>query len=328
MSRWEWFGVLSIAVLVGIAAAICDNSTARADAPPPSSAQQRPDIFPCNGCNIQDRDGNGVGDMQDLNPLTLKAKQTRSVSYRLKLISGCNMGSYPSIMERYESHVLEEFGLTAVRNDSIYDHTVYISCGLVQINKCGSVNVFCLPDGFPYNGDVYMSDVLSGWDAGSQIGITCHEICGHATASWNEQYQVCGASCNFASTPGLSDFMNTGPLARHGVEAIECARWMRTMWADPPCAVKYGFITPDCSGPTVDWGNGVTATWNGCTGLWYASNGFAYEPATGYWYDNGVAWSPCTSWGGRDSPTWGLSVYGGQSVFLHSWGRWATAPSC
>lgn len=244
MSVREWIGVGLAALAIGVALAICDGSTARADAPPPSPAQQRPDIFPCNGCVFSDQDGDGDADMQDLNPITRKLKATRTKTYRLRLISGCSMGSYPAMMAAYEAHVLSEFGYTATRNDTFYDHTVYVSCGLVQINKCGSVNVFCLPDGFPYNGDVYMSDVLSGWDAGSQIGITCHEVCGHADATWNEQYQACGSSCGFAPTPNLRDFMNTGAQSRHGVEAIECARWMRTMWADPPCAVKWGFVDP------------------------------------------------------------------------------------
>lgn len=210
-------------------------------APAPDPAQKRPDIFPCVGCSVQDVDGNGVRDMQDLNPTTRKAKSTRSIAYRVVTLSGCSAGRMPADLDAMNAHIRENVGLNIVRNDVAYDFTVYISCGLTQINKCGSTNVFCLPDGFPYNTDVYMSDVLSGYEAGSRLGIPLHEIAGHAVGTWGEQYQADGA---FSPTVNLYDFMNTGPLSRHGFSASELGRWERTMWAlvqEPPPPVVYPF---------------------------------------------------------------------------------------
>ena len=285
MSRFDWILVVVIASIIGVLGAFCITEPVRADAPPPSSAQQRPDIFPCDGCFIPDHDGDGDGDLQDLNPITRKVKQTRAVTYRVRLISGCNYGNYDSILATMERENRDKVGINITRNDVSYDFTVYISCGLMQINKCGSVNVFCLPDGFPSNGDVYMSDVLSGWDAGSQKGIALHEISpGHAVGTWNEQYATCGASCGFQPTPNMPTFMNTGAQSRIGIEANDCARFMRTMWEDVPCAALYGFApAPPVTYPVYDAARG-------CMDFGY----WCYRYADGLWIDpNNVSeWGP------------------------------------
>jgi hypothetical protein len=260
--------------LCGIGFGIISIKSATAAAPPPSPYQQRPDVFPCDGCRIADKDGNGVGDMQDLNPTTLKAKATRAIAYRVVLRPGCSAGAIPADLAAMNAHVQDVgLGLTLRRDDQIYDFSVNISCGLEQITKCGGVNVYCLPDGFPYDTDVYLSDVLSGWDSGSRLGIPLHEILGHAIGSWNEQYALCGASCGFASTPGLRDVMNTGPLSRHGIEQIELDRWERTMWP----------LTADnCIGATdPSWGG----YWDNCRGLWIGPDGWDLNPVTGAWQD-------------------------------------------
>lgn len=280
-------------------------------APPPDPAQQRPDIFPCNGCTINDRDRNGTGDMQDLNPTTLKAKQTRAVSYRLELRPGCNAGSMPADLERMNVHAREAVGLNITRNDSSFDFKVYISCGIEQINKCGGVNVFCLPDGFPYNTDVYMSDVMSGYQEGSKLGISLHEILGHAVGTWNEQYASCGSSCGFASTPNLSDFMNTGPLSRHGFSVSELGRWERTMWS-----LQAACVTPV---------EGI----DGCNpDLYRFADGWAYRFSDQHWInrDGWPEWQPCNIFGERWNYHLGLVMKPGSSFY--SRGFWSSAGAC
>lgn len=277
---------LAIGFILGVLVTLFLTGHLEAAPPPPSPAQVRPDIFPCAGCVSVDLDGDGDRDLQDINPTTRKAKATRSIAYRVVVLSGCNAGRMPADLEAMNIHTQESVGLNIVRNDAAYDFTVYVSCGLTQINKCGSVNVFCLPDGFPGNTDVYMSDVLSNYDAGSRLGIPLHEIAGHAVGTWNEQYATCGSSCGFAPTPNLRDFMNTGALARHGFEAIELGRWERTMWTLEPVPVEYPFY--DAVRGCTDYGY-----WCYITGShWIDPNGnsewgaFEYVSATAYYQYN------------------------------------------
>lgn len=300
-------------------------------APPPDPYQQRPDIFPCSVCTV-DRDGNGVIDLSDENPVTRMVKQTRTASFRLAVIPGCNPGTIPSDINQYLIPEAANVGLTLIRNDTKYDFTVYISCGNVQIRKCGSINVFCLNGnlegtvGYPYSCDVYLSDVLSGWTLGSRVGIPLHEIVGHCIATWNEQYATCGASCNFASTPGLLDFMNTGDLSRQGFTDSPRGRWERTMWS----------LAVDC-------GSGETY-WDTCANLWTFSartcpigdGTFAckWNPQPGpygQWVgpDGVVLWDGCDpNWQGRHSPYKALWMGVGRDFFDDLRGFRTTAPAC
>lgn len=295
--------------------------------PPCDAAQQRPDIFPCDGCNIQDRDGDGLANMQDLNPTTLKAKATRAIAYRVQLMPGCSAGTILGDLTAMNQHVADAgLGLQLSRNDAAADFTVKIDCGLEQISKCGGINVFCLPDGFPYNTDVYLSDVLSGWEAGSRLGIPLHEIVGHAIGTWNEQYASCGASCGFASTPGLRDVMNTGPQSRHGIEAGELARWCRTMWCGAPaCAgdpcwdgAAWQFSPSTC--PIDDALTPYACSWvpgPNQYGRWFGPNGE-------------LLWENCDpSWNGRHTslrePGW---YHVGQGFYIDRLGAWTYAPAC
>lgn len=330
MNRGVW---IAIGFILGVLFMIWFNGGAAEGAPPPPApTQQRPDIFPCVGCVLTDQDGDGDGDLQDINPVTKLVKQTKSVRYRVVLKPGCNYGSYDDILGHMNTVEAPKVGLDLGRNDTSYRFTVFISCGLEHVNKCGGINIFCLPDGFPGNCDVYMSDVLSSWDAGSKQGIPIHEIIAHCIGTWNEQYQACGASCNFAATPNHRDVMNTGPLSRHGIEAIECARWMRTMYQDIPCAYVYGYLTVDCSGPTVIWPGGVVATWNPCLesyGRWVGSNGVDYDPANGdLWYFGIRMWSACNGDGYR----WNYYEAEFRPPFHTSYrpelGYWNEAPAC
>src|SRR3990167_2229063 len=156
-------------------------------AEPPRPEQPAPDIFPCGtGCDIQ-----------LLNPLTVKAKATRSASYRLLTMPGCNTGTVPEDMAWLEGHLQEKVGFRLLRDDAAYDFTVRVNCGSEQIRYCGAVTIFCLGRGFPYNPDVEISDIISNYFPESRRSILCHEICGHSTASHNEQY------CRGTETSGI-----------------------------------------------------------------------------------------------------------------------------
>lgn len=278
--------IVIIAGLLGIAGG---SAVARADAPPIPPTQGGPDIFPCSWCSV-DRDGDGDRDMQDENPVTRTVKQTRTAAYRIVVLPGCNRGNYDGILNYMNTVEAPKVGLNLSVNQTAFNFTVYISCGQTQINKCGSINTFCLPDGFPYNCDVYMSDVLSGWDVGSQQGIPIHEIIEHCLQTSNEGYcrgfndPAPGCVNRFDPVPNHRDVMNTGPLSRHGIEANECGRWMRNMWQDIPCAVTYGYApAPPVAYPY----------WNASRGCWEQGY-WCWDPSTNTHYDpNGYSeWGP------------------------------------
>lgn len=110
--------------------------------------------------------------------------------------------------------------------------------------------------------------------------------------------------------------------------------WYLTDYDLDRCEESIGrsLTEPPCEpGPyDADWGNGVYARWNPCVEpmRWQGTNGYEYPPEWGgAWMDNGIIWSACTAWGGRDSNA-GFSDHGGQSTFSHAHGRWFTAPGC
>lgn len=285
-------------------------------APAPDPAQQRPDIFPCVGCNITDKDGDGDADMQDLNPVTIKTKQTRMVAFKLVVRPGCTPGSVPADLDRLQVHTQGSVNLLVFRSDELASFTVYVSCGLEHNTKCGGPGVFCLPDGFPYNVNVWISDVISTYFPDSRLSILLHEIVGHAIATWNEQYATCGSSCGFASTPGLVDFMNTGPQSRHGFSESELGRWERTMW------------------PLTNCGGGQSPYWDSCKQWWVFADGLKWKPTStpwGEWYgpDDKLLWSVCDpAWNGRYSPAVRAWFPAGHRAFPDGVGYWVQAPPC
>jgi hypothetical protein len=289
-------GILALLTFIAILIA-ADTRVVGAHSPPPRPEQPRPDIF---------QSTTGVG-LSALNPLTQKAKIQRGVSYRLLTMPGCITGSIQSDMVKLEAEMARpEVNFRLVRNDTVFDFTVRINCGSEQIRICGSTNTFCLGRGFPYSPDVEISDILSYYQPDTRLSILCHEICGHAIATWNEQYALCGRSCGFASSPNWRDFMNTGPESRHGFETIEIERWHRTMYEPAP-------ISPwgDCH--LWDSTTGVTGCWHIATGTWVGSNGWTYTVATGIW----TARRFDTPWGGYYNAAMDRWVSGSGDV--HDW---------
>lgn len=273
----------------------------------PRPTQAQPDIFQCGtGC-----------DMQKLNPVTVKAKQFRVVSYRLVTMTGCNTGSIPSDLQAVAADALAHWHLGIIRNDAQPDFVINIRCGNEQIRLCGSINIFCLPNGYPYIIDVSISDIINVYPAVTRRSILCHEICGHAIGTWNEQYckgietvGACKGKALFDSTPGQVDIMNTGPDSRHDLAAIEDERFDRTMYS----------ILIACS----------TIGYDECTGRFFQPDGFSYEPSSGNWFNPQGApeWSPCNSDRIRYNLQLNFFSPPASGIFVPSRGYWSFAPAC
>ena len=239
-------------------------------APPVDPRQPRPDLFSC-----------GTFTCDVYNPVTIKAKATRTVSYRVQVEPGCTAGTIPADLEAMNAEA-QKVGLNLYRDDFAPDFTVHINCGSEQIRRCASINTFCLNRNYPYSSDMDISDILSTYFPITRLSILLHEVAGHAVGSWNEQYQVCGASCNFAPSPGWRDFMGTGELSRHGFEDIELGRWARTMWEIEP---------ESCPGPIHPSG----LYWDACRQAWVNDGGWFFTPMDGIWHqpDGTPEWGAC-----------------------------------
>ena len=274
---------------------------------PPRTEQPAPDIFQASG----------IANMQTLNPVTVRGKAQRTASYRLLTMPGCVAGTVPGDMTTLASW-LQDVNFSLVRNDAAADFTIRINCGNEHIRICGAVNIFCLGRGFPYVPDVEISDLISNWPQITRLSILCHEICGHAIGTWNEQYctgtetaGICKGLTRFTPAPGWIDFMNTGENSRHGFEAIEVARWERTMYP-----LQVACESDPC--------------WDGTR--WRFVGGWSFEPdaGCGNWYDqfNNHMWGACdASWGGRYSPY--LKVWaqrGSPGFFIPATGNWVGVP--
>jgi hypothetical protein len=215
--------------------------------------QPHPDIFQVAG----------ISNLQDFNPLGQKVKSTQTARYRVIVMPACSVGTMLDDIVKLVLHAKEKVGVTYIRDDVNPDHIIRINCGNDQIRICGSLNTFCLGRGFPGVTDVDMSDILSSYPEATRLSIFCHEVCGHAWGTWNEQYckgqetgqyppgHPCFQLTRFSSTPNWPDFMNTGALSRHGFTDLEVERWERTMYAlQSPTPVPTPTATPAPATPT------------------------------------------------------------------------------
>jgi hypothetical protein len=264
--------------------------------------QPHPDLFDC---------GNGLT-CDAFNALTRQGRVYRSATYRLEVLPGCvassAVGSAAADMAALEDE-LQRVGFTLTRNDAAPNFTVRINCGTSQANICGSIYIFCLGRGYPYSQDVDISDVMytMGYPYISRLSIYCHEICGHAIASWNEQYcigneppgNVCYGLTRFTSAPNWRDFMNTGEQSRHLFETVEFGRWERTMYplTCDPCwdgqrwvfGDGWSFYPSDGSwwGPTglLEFSacNQDNIRWAYRIERWVTPTSMFYDPVVGYW---------------------------------------------
>lgn len=233
---------------------------------PPRSGQPHTDTFIVSG----------YGDLQQANAVTQKAKATRVVTYGYRVASGCIGGSILSDFQFVVQDVFNHWHLQITRDDNNSDLDIVVNCGNVQIANCGSVTIFCVM-GKPFYGPfnkptASISDILNTYPVLTRHSILCHEVCGHAILTWNEQYclggetiGVCRGAPQFTSTPNWADIMNTGPESRHDLTIIEDERADRTLYA----------ILLACS----------SIGYDECTGRWRYADGWSWEPSTGIWYD-------------------------------------------
>lgn len=231
----------------------------------------------------------GYGSLQPLNPMTQKVRNQRAAAYRLLTMPGCFAGTIPGDLERMNAEAANKIGLNLFRNDSAYDFTVRINCGSEQVRVCGAVTIFCLGRGFPYNVDVELSDILSGYQVETRLSIPLHEIVGHALATWHEQYclgtetsGVCRGLAQFTPAPNWVDVMNTGPNSRHGLETIEVERWERTMYLLQVPEPEWGPCTSYDNGLSVACYNRPGAYWS-----WTKQATFYWRPETGWFCADG-----------------------------------------
>lgn len=260
---------LGIAVL----AMLLSASSWELEAAAPSADPNQPhsDIFPCGaGCDIQ-----------VLNPVNVKAKATRTASYRLVTMPGCSAPTVPGDLAKVQQDMASNLGFTLSRNDATFDFTIRINCGSEQVRYCGSVTIFCLGRGYPYIADIEVSDIISTYYDVSRQSILQHELF-HALAGFNEQYCSgnetsggCKGLGRFGPAPNWRDVMNTGVESRHTLEAIEIGRWQRTMYEISICTL----------GPVADWGGVYDPCANGGLGLWVGPSGWDFNPSTNAWQD-------------------------------------------
>ena len=216
-----------IAIFIGLACIVRAES-APCQLPNCPAGQPHSDLFPVGGSQT----------IQELSTLTPKVKATHNASYRLLTMSGCMTGSVPDDLVMMADDLRANTGANLIRDDSVFDFTLRINCGNEQIRICGSINIFCLGRGYPYNNDVEISDIISTYPLLSRVSILCHEICGHALAGANEQYCTgteasgpCQGLSQFTPSPNFVSIMNTGPNSRHLFGEWERGFWARTMWA-------------------------------------------------------------------------------------------------
>lgn len=304
-----------VSLLIGFSIAYFQPTSTSA-AIPPRAGQPHSDTFVVAG----------YGDLQPFNPVSQKLKNqptnARVINYGLRVASGCSLGSIASDLQILAQQNNDALKFVLQRNDSVNDFVIIINCGNTQIQFCGSINIFCLPYGFPYKNDVSISDILVTYPAVTRRAILWHEIIGHAIATFNEQYclggettGVCAGQAQFASAPNWQDIMNTGPDSRRDIGdcPICVERWERVM---------YEINTITCS----------LVGWDECSQRWRFNDGWSWSPSEDIWYDplNRARWAKCNQDNFRldllDQHWWApAEQYRG---FDYSINQHVTVPSC
>lgn len=290
-----------LAIFAGVTLAL-SSTVASADAPPPDPAQRNADIYEIVGYPSPK--------LQTLNPLTQKLKNgAREVRYRYIVMAGCSDGNMRSTLAIALESTTRITGVKFYEDNSVYDLTIRANCGVSFTNICGSGGaVACLGRGWPYVNDIDISTVMATFYRDSQVSIWEHELIGHAMGTWNEQYLFDGS---FGNTPGLVDFMNTGPNSRYDWPENDVNRWWRTMWIPltvvPPCD------TDPC--------------WDGTYWTW--KSGWKVNPVTDQWFDplGRLYWNAREWWGGRCSDVTGICQHSGATHYDRTLGDpWLIVP--
>lgn len=264
---------LILGIAVGFASYLAFAPAAEA-VNPPDVAQQNTDIY-------QVLPSWPAPTLAVLNPITVSLKAGgRTVRYAYQVVAGCSDGNMRQTLAEAMASTTDVTGITFVES-STPQLTIRANCGVDFVNKCGGGAVIaCLGRGWPYVDDIDAVTTMATFYDLSQVAIWEHELAGHALATWNEQYKLDGS---FGPTPGLVDFMNTGPDSRHDWPQASRDRWERTMWTFTDC-------TPQ--GPNADglW-------WYPCEGRFYNQALWSFDPATGIWYNPAGAaeWGQCVA---------------------------------
>lgn len=264
-------------------------------ASPPDTHQQNADIYACCGFPTTFA-GTVAGDLSSINPLTQKIRAgRRDLTFSYTVVSGCADGNMRQTLAAAMTSTRQVTGITYTEVSSGQDVSIRATCGVdaVNVGITGSVIADLYPN-WPYVNTINATTTMATFYTLSQIAIWEHELIGHAMSTWHEQYQLNGS---FGSTPGMVDFMNTGPDSRYDWPQNDKDRWERTMYplaaAADPCA--FG----DPNGDGLSWHPCETA--DGSHGRWYAADNRSYDPATGIWYNvrGGREWGQCN----RATPT-------------------------
>jgi hypothetical protein len=197
--------------------------------------------------------------------------------------------------------------------------------------KCGTWATACIYGGVALPVPAYYKAAsMITWGYASQAPVVKHET-NHTIARACDQYQ--------GGCPRASDGVWVGTVACTGNPdtLMDCGGAARTATrydydtfrlAYPASTAFLQVQVPDCGGPTIDHGNGLTATWNPCTGIWTFSNGYTYAPSNGWWGFRDVGFSPCDAFGLRQMPVLASTMPGLHSTFPWSLGYWVTVPGC
>lgn len=286
---------------------------------PPSQFQTNSDIYAC--CGLPSVfSGTTAGDLSSLNPITNKLRAGgRTVTFSYQVVSGCNDGNMYSTLRTALDSTSRVEGVTFVQVTSNADVSVRATCGVDAANAgiTGSVIADLYPS-WPYVSTINATTTMATFYDLSQVAIWEHEFAGHAMLTWNEQYQLNGS---FGSTPGLVDFMNTGPDSRYDWPQNDIDRVERT---------APGLIAPaqDCS-PLPPNADGLW--FYPCEGKFYNAQLWSFDPASGAWADQkGVMqFAACNADRLRWSPTQGRWELPGQDIgFDPALGLYVIVPAC
>jgi hypothetical protein len=257
---------------------------------PPDSHQQNPDVYSC--CSLPSVfAGWTPGDLSTLNPLTVKLRGgTRTITYSYVVVPGCSDGNMQDNLAAMLTRTSQLTGVTFVKVSGPADVNVRATCGVdaANVGVTGGV-VGDLYPGWPYQANVNVNTIMATYPSITQQSIWAHEFVGHGLGTWHEQYQLDGT---FTPTPGLVDFMNTGPDSRILWPQNDIDRWSRTVYDITPPQTDCAYLGYDpCSG-----------RWRFVDQLGQPT---AYDPATGIWYlFDQPEWLPCNA----DRIRWNLRL--------------------
>lgn len=233
---------------------------------PPPPEQRNPDVYEIAGWPSPK--------LQTLNPITQKLKAgARTITFSYVVVNGCNAGNMRQTLQTALDSTSKVTGITFSEVVGTADIQVRATCGVDAANSgiTGAVIADLYP-GWPYQSIINASTTMSTFYNLSQVAIWEHEFAGHGLGTWNEQYVLGGS---FGNTPGLVDFMNTGPDSRYDWPQNDIDRWERTMYSLQPVP-EWG----DCN---ADANN--TWCWSNKDQLWHLTQ---WQPTE--WRSNGGPW--------------------------------------